>query len=368
MTVTPYNIRAVGDSAVRNIIINGAFDFWQRGTSFSTNNTYTADRYKIAWSGYNPTVTQSTDVPTVTQSGFKSQFSYLITNGTGATPTSGQFLQLQYRMEGQDYQNIHAKTARLQFWVKSSVVGTFCISLNNSGTSRSYVTTYNVGSTNWEFKSIDVMLDNSGTWLFDTGIGMYVLFNLAAGTSFQTSTLNTWASNNAQGYSGQTQWGAITGATFQLAQVALYPGNFEVPLKVPFQRCGRSIGHELQLCQRYFEKSFSLETAPGAASGNCTFYPFDTGSLTRLFFAGNACTFKTTKRISGGTLKLYSEDGTSAGTIGSISAYNASATKLTINSANSPDTSGFGNAFITATGAATSGLAYIANWTVDAEL
>ena len=86
-----------------NLVIGGDFSFWQRGTSFSTNGGYTADRWnQIFAGGYTQTVTQSTDVPTVAQSGFQSRYSLLLTNGTGASPTSGAYQEIRHILEGQD--------------------------------------------------------------------------------------------------------------------------------------------------------------------------------------------------------------------------------------------------------------------------
>jgi hypothetical protein len=75
--------------------------------------------------------------------------------------------------------------------------------------------------------------------------------------------LNQWATGtNKFASSTQTNWAGTTGATFQLAQVMLVPGVFDSTYVVPFRRAGNSIGHELQLCQRYYEKSFAINVAP----------------------------------------------------------------------------------------------------------
>lgn len=73
------NFQAIGLSAAtevsvkanlyQNAIINGNFDVWQRGTSFSTNGAYTADRWRLNLSGATGSVTRQdfalgqTDVP-----------------------------------------------------------------------------------------------------------------------------------------------------------------------------------------------------------------------------------------------------------------------------------------------------------------
>jgi hypothetical protein len=56
-------LRYQGNQAAgKNVFINGAFDIWQRGTSFTTF-VYTADRWKMNPGG-TVTVSQDTDVPT----------------------------------------------------------------------------------------------------------------------------------------------------------------------------------------------------------------------------------------------------------------------------------------------------------------
>ena len=242
-----------------NLVIGGDFSFWQRGTSFSTNGGYTADRWnQIFAGGYTQTVTQSTDVPTVAQSGFQSRYSLLLTNGTGASPTSGAYQEIRHILEGQDYQQIHGRKARLQFWCKSSVTGTFSVAFYNNTATRSYVSPFTVNAANtWEKKFIDLTLDSSGTWLFDNGRGLNIIWSLTAGSSFQTSSPNTWLSGDIEGITGQTQWGATSGATFRLSQVMLIPQDFTLAgasnVDVPFQRAGRTIQQELAMCQRYCE-------------------------------------------------------------------------------------------------------------------
>lgn len=42
----------------------------------------------------------------------------------------------------------------------------------------------------------------------------------------------------------------------------------EGPVVAPFERAGVSIANEIQLCQRYYEKSYNLDTAPGTVDGD----------------------------------------------------------------------------------------------------
>lgn len=335
MTTTPYQLRAIGDSAVRNLIINGNMDFWQRGTSVSltTSNLYQADRFASArsatWTG---TYAQSSNVPTQTQSDFQSRFSLLITNGTGAAASSGDVYYVEHDLEGQDYQLLHSKRCRLQFWVKSSVTGTFSVSLGNSARDRTYIATYTIVAANtWERKTIDVTADTTGTWLFDNTVGFRVRWTLSAGTTFQTATVGSWGAGNFYSSNASTNWAGTTGATFQLAQVALYPGNFGPALVIPFQRVGRTVGHELQMCQRFYEKNYDITTAPGTStSNNNHFITCRVDSAGQAFFP---VVFKVSKRTTP-TITLYNDNTGTSGqwrTAFTTAAYSAGSTTTVTN-------------------------------------
>src|SRR5688500_7777196 len=132
----------------RNLIINGNFDFWQRGTSFTSiaNNAYSADRFIYSKSGTTATqdLARSSDVPTAAQSGFQSSYSTLITQSatTDTTVGASDRISFQHRVEGHDYSQIHSRPFRLQFWVKASIAGNYSVSFHNESFDRSYVTYY----------------------------------------------------------------------------------------------------------------------------------------------------------------------------------------------------------------------------------
>jgi hypothetical protein len=263
----PYQLKAVADQAPRNLIINGNFDLWARGTSKSitTSREYLADRFcHYVGTGHNAaTASRSTSVPTLTQSGFQSNYSLLITAGTGAT--TSDVGALEYRVEGNDYASIHGRQVRLQFWVQSSLTGTHAVSFANSANDRSYVTAYSISAANtWELKTIDVKMDSSGTWLFDNTIGLKVRFPLGTASGFRTATLGSWQAGNYYSTSGAAELLATTGATFRLSQVQLVRGNFS-GTELPFNRAGRTFQEELAMCQRYCWVDGAEDSANGVS-------------------------------------------------------------------------------------------------------
>ena len=254
-------------SGARNRIINGDMRIDQRNAgasvTLSGSANYPVDRFVVfTSSGSSNTGARSTTVPT----GFKN--SLLVTVGTGAAPVAASYNQIGQIIEGFNvadlgYGAAGALTTTLSFWVRASITGTYCVALANSsaaGTRRSYIAEYSISSANtWEYKTVTIAGDTSGTWTTDNGQGLQVWFDIGSGSNYQ-STANAWGNGAFFRTSSQTNLIATNGATFYITGVQLETGS----VATPFER--RPFTTELQLCQRYYEKSYAQETVPGTAT------------------------------------------------------------------------------------------------------
>jgi hypothetical protein len=166
----------------------------------------------------------------------------------------------------------------LSFWHKHTKTGVHCVSIRNSATDRSYVAEYTQDVTDtWEYASVTIPVDNSGTWLYDNGVGMFVTFALAAGTNFQALSANAWQAGNALVTTSQVNNLDSTANNFKIALVQLEAGSFATAFET------RSIGQERQLCQRYYQENVSSASyarfsanVTSAATYQTAFIPFPT--------------------------------------------------------------------------------------------
>ena len=245
-TPTAYNTMG------KNRIINGAMEIDQRnaGASVSTgnSNTYITDRFNIRTAtGSGSTGQQSSTAP----AGYYK--SLVTTIGTGASPSASDLNWIYQGIEGLNVADLNwgtsnAKAITVSFWVRSSVTGTYAVSVANSSLNRSYVATYSVTSANtWEQKSVTIPGDTSGTWLTTNGLGIYLFFDLGCGSDRQ-GTADTWLGSWAIGTSSSVKLVQTSGATWYITGVQLEVGS----VATEFER--RPYGTELQLCQRYYEK------------------------------------------------------------------------------------------------------------------
>jgi hypothetical protein len=235
----------------RNRIINGGMRIDQRNNgasvSIGTGSPFIVDRWNAYTDLLNMTGQRSTTVP----SGFTNSLS--ITVGTGASPSSGQVSRLEQRIEGFNVADLgwgtaSAQTITLSFWVRSSVTGTHSGAVSNQAGNRTYPFTFTISSANtWEYETITIPGDTTGTWLADNGAGFVVKWNLGTGSTF-LGTAGAWAATNFFGATGSVQLSATTGATFFITGVQLEAGS----VATPFER--RDYGRELIMCQRYFQK------------------------------------------------------------------------------------------------------------------
>jgi hypothetical protein len=241
----------------RNLIINGAMQVAQRGTSVSmsdnSNEGYnTVDRFYNnigSASSIAATVSQSTDAP----DGFANSLKYEVTSAI--TSFAGtEFSLIQQRFEGQDLQHLKygtssAQDLTLSFWVKSNKTGTYVINFINEDNNRMRSETYTINDSNtWEYKTITIDGDTVGALDNDNEHSFRFNMWLVAGPTYASGSLDSsWGSisagNNAV---GQTNLYDTVGNTFQITGVQLEVGS----VATPFEH--RSYGEELALCQRYF--------------------------------------------------------------------------------------------------------------------
>lgn len=256
-------------SGMRNRIINGDMRISQRNGTSSVNissDAYSLDRWLNRVSGGGVITNQQSTA--VVPTGFA--YSAALTVQTAdSSIAAGDVYDFEQRIEGFNTADLgwgtaSAQSIALSFWVRSSVTGTYGVGIQSAAYTRSYVTTYTISAANtWEFKTILIPGDTSGTQNISNGLGVGLCFDLGSGTNCN-ATAGTWgAGGGLWRTSGSVNWIANAGATFYLTGVQLEAG----PFATPFER--RSFGQEFALCQRYFQRIGS--TFFGATEGTTTF-------------------------------------------------------------------------------------------------
>lgn len=254
---------AYSDGALshRNMIINGAMQVAQRGTSASvtdgTNEGYqTLDRWRFNFgnnAGGACTVSQDTDVP----SGYGFSNSYKVDVTTADTSIANtHHILFGQRIEAQDLRNSgwnytsSSSYLTLSFWIKSNKTGVYCVSANlpDVGGTFRFVkeVTINSAST-WEYKTVKIFGDSSAIINNDTGLGMDLEWNLATATDRDNATDNAWHTADASRCtSNQVNFFDSTSNNLWITGVQLEVGNTDTPFE------HRSYGDELARCQRYY--------------------------------------------------------------------------------------------------------------------
>src|SRR5690606_38063876 len=136
-----------------------------------------------------------------------------------------------------------------------------CIAARNGAQDMSYVKEYTINSADtWEQKTITFEASPAaGTWNYSNGTGIHITWALAIGATFQT-TAGSWQAGNFLATANQVN-GVNTGATdFRLTGICLYEGTLDTP---KFSMFGGDFIGEIAACQRYYEKTYSMTTAPG---------------------------------------------------------------------------------------------------------
>jgi hypothetical protein len=248
---------------MRNRIINGDMRINQRGNTTYTISGYNLDRWESVDAHANAafTVGASADFP----AGSGSSNSAIVTITSSGTTGSGDIVIFRQSIEGFNVEDLEfgtatAKTVSLSFWVKSSVTGTYSVAVSNSANNRHYIRHYTIISANtWEYKTVTIPGDTTGTWLKGNSAGLRLKFALAAGTTYQ-GTVDSWNAADVIGTSSAVNLTSTNGATWQITGVQLEKGSAASAFE------NRQYGTELALCQRYFQRNvFDNDSYPFSA-------------------------------------------------------------------------------------------------------
>ena len=249
----------IGQQALsnRNVIINGAMQVAQRGTSSAGLSTaggyFTADRWRFGQSGNDIVYTQSVEADYPSGSGFSRSLKMLVTTAD-ASLDAADLSQIQTRLEGQNLQQFakgtaSAKQFALSFWVKSNTTGTYIAELSDIDNTRSVSASYTINaSATWEKKTIIFPADATGLFDNDNAVSLDANFWLSAGTTYTSGTLaTTWgATTTANRAVGQTNLGATLNNYWQVTGVQLEAGAVATPFEF------EDFGVTLAKCQRYY--------------------------------------------------------------------------------------------------------------------
>ena len=293
---------AITSQAGRNLIINGNMAIDQRGgtaTINATGVTYNVDRWLgrgVASAGVF-TLAQDTTSP----ANFTNSLKATVTTADSSI-ASGSSYRVQQMVEGYNIANLNwgtsdAQSVSLSFWVRSSQTGTFGGSVGNGDYNRFNVFSYTISVANtWEYKTVTIAGDTSGTWATNQNLGLRLNFSLGAGSSILTSA-GSWGSAVKEGVTGQTNVIATSGATFYVTGVQL-----ETTTATPFEHL--QYGQQLALCQRYLQSSWSQGSAIGSAVSITTNSTQQSWGSNNAGIAGQAFLLPVTMRTSP-TLVVY---------------------------------------------------------------
>ena len=201
-----------------NQIINGGFDIWQRGTSFTAGSVYGADRWYLNAVTGTTTVSRDTDVPT----GLAGQYSIKQLTAAGSS-----FAQWSTPLETATVIPLQGQTMVLSWYMKANATWS-----NNFSAVLFYSNSTDARASQTTSVTFTAVSTPTPTTSWARYYGTFTMPSDAQGLLVQFNPTASQAS----------------GASLNVAGVQLEIGS--VPTK--FKRAGGNIQGELAACQRYY--------------------------------------------------------------------------------------------------------------------
>jgi len=247
----------------KNLIINGAMEVAQRGTSSSsTNGIGTVDRFHNIRAGHDEEPTQAQHALTSSdtgpwEKGFRNSFHVTNGNQTGGAG-AGDYMSMRYNLEAQNMANSgwnytsSSSFITLSFWIKSSVAQNFYGYIRTvDGTAQNYpIETGSLTANTWTKITKKIPGNSNLTFDNDSNVGLQFYLSQYWGTNYtdNASTVNNWVaySGSARMPDNTSTWWTTNDSTFEITGVQLEVGD----VATDFEH--RSYGDELARCQRYY--------------------------------------------------------------------------------------------------------------------
>lgn len=286
-------------AGTRNRLINGSMDVAQRGTSFAGQDGYALDRWYCNRNGGGAGVTFSQ-----AYGAFSTKKNWMSVQRTAGN-TSTQPAVAYQAIEGINCRDLAGQTVSFSFLLGSGST------LSSTSSNVTAVIAYQTGGTD---------IGPTGAWTSAVTTQFSVPSN-SSPTRYSTQAsipstatqIEVWITFAFSGTAGADDRYYVTDVQLENGSVA-----------TSFER--RSFGAEVQLCQRYFEKSYPIDVAPGTNTGDANASIMNVAINGSDFYTYGTLRFQQTKRAIP-TVTIYNPvTGQSGGFRGVSDATNNAAT------------------------------------------
>ena len=268
-TITTDQIADTSVHGRRNLIINGAMNHWQRGTThtYTANdsaNYHTADRwghfldFNDGSGSLSVTISQSTDVPA--GQGFAYSLKGATTPSSFAKSGSDNLALFTQKVETYNAAALQwgtsgARKATLSYWIKSDTAGTGTLQIRLTDSSSvsgaadgNFYTKFTVNAADtWEYKTHEIPANSTDGWRYTvSNTALHIHWYFGSNQS-DVATEDAWFRSNNHGapHSDNTYDFLNNAGEAFITGVQLEVGDKATPFE------HRSFGEELALCQRY---------------------------------------------------------------------------------------------------------------------
>jgi hypothetical protein len=332
------NINAGGGGVNRNVIINGAMNVAQRGTSSTGLGTadgyFTVDRFSIDMGGTTAgrfTMSQDSSAP----SGFANSLKFDCTTADTSTAADEKLILVQ-AIEGQNLQAFakgtsDAKPFAVSFYVKGNASATYTCELFDLDNNRVNAKTFSV-TTDWTRVELTFVADTTGALDDDNAASFNIGIILNAGSNLTGGTFanGTWTDASSSGNmraGSQSNFFDSTSRTFFITGVQLEVGQNPTSFE------HKNFAQDLHECGRYYQL---IASGTNKAIATGPEFNSSTAQLSIDYPLGAMRDAATIDQVNGGDYYLWHGGGVSSGIDGAFTIEHATTVRASFYA--TPDT------------------------------